>query len=201
MKDSKKFWNRQAKSFNSGSSPEMDALLRRSRKYLKADDVVMDFACGAGISTVGMAEHVSSVVGVDYSEEMIRYAKERGAGKDNVSFLAGTIDDASIEAGSFDVVVAFNVLHLLDDVDTVIERVSSLLKPGGRFIAQTVCLNDRRSLEAGFVRFISRLSMFPTVTKLSSNDLNQKFKAAGFEVVECDVSSGGIAEAYLVMEK
>lgn len=201
MKDERNFWNKQAKRFNSDDDPEMDRLVIRSRQYIGKSDVVLDFACGAGVSTYKMADSVASITGVDYSEEMIRYARQRCAAKNNVGFVAGTIDSPSIGTETFDVVVAYNILHLLDDIDGLIKRVNEVLKPGGRFIAQLICLDERPSLGASVIKLVSRFGMFPTVAKMNSRDLKAKFEAAGFETIECDVSGGGFAETYIVMEK
>jgi SAM-dependent methyltransferase len=42
----------------------------------------------------------------------------------------------------FDVVCAFSLLHLIDDIPNVFEATFRKLKPGGYFLTKTVCLKD-----------------------------------------------------------
>ena len=43
-------------------------------------------------------------------------------------------------------ILAFNVLHLLEDVTEVIQRIDQLLKKGGYFVALTPSIAERKIL-------------------------------------------------------
>jgi SAM-dependent methyltransferase len=46
--------------------------------------------------------------------------------------------------GSFDVVVAGNVLHLVPDLERALDALSDVLRPGGKLVAPTFVHDERR---------------------------------------------------------
>src|SRR4051812_35679829 len=78
---------------------------------LRADDRVLDVACGAGALVVDVAPRVDRAVGVDLSEGMLQIARSRlHAAPDasrlaNVEFLLGPSDALPFDDGSFTALV------------------------------------------------------------------------------------------------
>ena len=66
---------------------------------------------------------------------MIELARANAPG---IRFDVGTIDDLE---DKFDIVLALNILRLVEDVEHVLSRVDGLLNPGGRFVSVTTCMN------------------------------------------------------------
>lgn len=58
----------------------------------------------------------------------------------SIAFEVARADAADWPDGTFDVVLGFNVLHLVAVRDAVLQNVCRLLKPGGLFISKTPCL-------------------------------------------------------------
>jgi 2-polyprenyl-3-methyl-5-hydroxy-6-metoxy-1,4-benzoquinol methylase len=48
-----------------------------------------------------------------------------------VGFIQGDVFDDAIAPGSFNVVLAFNLLQLLEDIPAIVQRVHTLLRPAG----------------------------------------------------------------------
>lgn len=99
---------------------------------------VLDLACGPGINFERLRADVGpggTVVGLDYSEGMVRQARERadGAGWENVAVVRA---DATVPfpVDGFDAVITTMALHTMHDVDAVVENVHAALRPGGRFV-------------------------------------------------------------------
>jgi 2-polyprenyl-3-methyl-5-hydroxy-6-metoxy-1,4-benzoquinol methylase len=201
MKDSKKFWDRQAKKINTESSKETEQLIGKSQQYLKAIDIVMDFGCGTGASTRGIAKYVKAIYGVDYSEEMIRVAKSNASNPKNVSFLATTIDDAQFSKGTFDVVVAYNVFHLLDDIDGIMPRIAELLKPNGILISNTPVIEKRKNIMTYLIQILSKIGVFPSVNLMKSDALKNKIDSFGFSDIESTLSSDAVPNLFLVSRR
>ena len=66
----------------------------------------------------------------------------------NINFEKATIFDINEK---YDVVLAFNLLHLLEDPERVIQKIDEILKQGGRFISTTPCMKEQVLLRiAGF---------------------------------------------------
>ncbi|MFB6340299.1 class I SAM-dependent methyltransferase [Saccharicrinis sp. FJH62] len=65
----------------------------------------------------------------------------------------------------FDAIVSYHVIHLLEDIEKVLQKIHDLLKPGGLFILTTVCLKDKitlkKRLEIYAFLVIKNLEFFP----------------------------------------
>ena len=76
MHKSEKFWNR----VSGYSKPEpIGASLRvvtECKRFLKADDYVLDFGCGPGVLTNLFAADVRAIEAIDISSGMLTTAKE-----------------------------------------------------------------------------------------------------------------------------
>jgi len=155
-------------------------------KYLSPGDRVLEFACGTGIVTVDVAPHVSHIRAIDISEEMVIHAREKvtKAGLVNVEVTQTDLFDPSLAEGSFDAVLAFNVLLYLDNFEEVMARISTLLKPGGMFLSASDCLGEKLT-KVGIQKFFrSRTGRMPYVAFFTQKSLAKKIARNGFEVLE-----------------
>lgn len=100
---------------------------------LSSAATVLEVGCGAGFAARYLKGRVGSFCGVDYSENLIHYARVHNSGP-QVEFVAADIKDFQPQR-SFDVIFAIGLLHHLDDLDSMLENVVHLLKPGGWFVA------------------------------------------------------------------
>ncbi len=97
---------------------------------------VLDLACGVGYGTHLVAARnaaVTGALGVDLSEEAIRYATER-YGSPRVRFRVGDAMRFSDLAG-FDTVVSLETVEHLPDPRAFFGRLVQLLRPGGVLVA------------------------------------------------------------------
>jgi ubiquinone/menaquinone biosynthesis C-methylase UbiE/GT2 family glycosyltransferase/archaellum component FlaC len=100
---------------------------------------VLDIACGEGYGAYLLSESARLVVGIDNSEETIRYAASKYV-KKNLKFMLGDAGEIPIEGSAlFDLVVCFETIeHLQAGVQVKFMReVKRLLKPSGLFIVST----------------------------------------------------------------
>src|SRR5690349_11454840 len=90
--------------------------LDHTRRYLKATDAAAEFGCGTGTTALKLAPAVARIVASDISPEMIAIGREKAAADrvENVEFAVATPEAAPWPDASFDVVLAFNLLHLID---------------------------------------------------------------------------------------
>ena len=103
-----------------------------SAPYLTPNNRVLDFACGTGLVTLPVAQMAAEVCAIDISDEMVRHLKEKIAeqGVGNVSVSCMDLFDESLRPGSFDAVVACNVLLYLEKrAREVLTRIHELLRP------------------------------------------------------------------------
>ncbi|MFT4970673.1 MAG: 2-polyprenyl-3-methyl-5-hydroxy-6-metoxy-1,4-benzoquinol methylase [Chitinophagales bacterium] len=95
-----------------------------------------------------LAKSLKAMEAIDISSGMIKVAKERAEAEsiNNISYSETSIFDERFKEESFDVILAFNVLHCIEDIPSLIKRIRSLLKPKGVFISSTACLKEKKSL-------------------------------------------------------
>ena len=154
--------------------------------YLKPTDNVLDFACGTCIISAGMAGHVAKVRAIDISEKMVELGRTRieKLGIGNVELSQCGLFDESLEPGSFDAVVAANVLCYLEHWDREMERIRSLLKPGGLFLSATDCLGQQITGE-GVRKFIKmHTGKMPYEAFFRMKGLEKKIAGSGFTILE-----------------
>ena len=141
------FWDRLAKGYDDEIGQDTVAI---TRKYLRSDDRVLDFGCARGAYTAAFAPNVKEIRGIDISPKMIELARASNHG---LRFDVGGIEDVQ---DTFDVVLALNVLHLVDDLERTLLRIDEILKPGGRFVSVTSCMKTNLLLRvAGLVARLS----------------------------------------------
>lgn len=174
MTRSEKFWDGMAENFDKGESnfePIHLKAIENARKHLSASDVVLDYGCATGTKAFELAGHVKSIEGIDISPKMIAVAQRRAneGHIENVTFAQATLFDERYQRESFDVILAFNILHLLKDNQETIRRVSELLKPGGRFISATPCLGEKKALRTALQFYpallLSKIGVIPQYLK------------------------------------
>ncbi|MFZ1747398.1 MAG: glycoside hydrolase family 99-like domain-containing protein [Nitrospirales bacterium] len=91
---------------------------------------VLDIACGEGYGSALLAEVARSVVGVDASEEVIRYAVERYQ-RSNVQFTQGACGHIPLPDASIDLIVSFETLEHHDEHHEMMREFVRVLRPDG----------------------------------------------------------------------
>ncbi|HLC41156.1 MAG TPA: class I SAM-dependent methyltransferase [Methylomirabilota bacterium] len=127
------------------------------RQFVRATDRALDVGCGNGFTTNRIAQSVREIVGVDYSEEMIRRAvtenDRNGAERHSkVTFkVRDVLELDPADLGLFDAVISERCLINLGswaDQKRAIAKIASVLKPGGRFIFLEGSKQGRQQLNA-----------------------------------------------------
>jgi SAM-dependent methyltransferase len=120
--------------------PEGERLLAR----LPADcGAVLDVGCGTGALCRRLAGRAGRVVGIDLSPEMVRIARVRSAGIDNLELAVADVMTWEPPAGGFDAVVSMAALHHLP-LAAGLARLAAAVRPGGLLLV--VDLFDTRGL-------------------------------------------------------
>jgi 2-polyprenyl-3-methyl-5-hydroxy-6-metoxy-1,4-benzoquinol methylase len=193
MVDSKTFWDKMAPKYAESQMRSVDDYehtLARTLSYLTPQMRVLEMGCGTGTTALRLAPHVKAFVGTDQSSEMIRIARDKAADEhSNLEFrVLGAAESAQLEEG-FDVVMGFNLFHLVPDADAVLADIFKMLKPGGLMISKTPCLMDKafgwkRFLVAGMLPILKRIGKAPDVGLWRIADVDRRIADAGFETLE-----------------
>lgn len=86
---------------------------------------VLDIGSGAG-KTLEMLSHLGKAIGVDSSQEAIKYSAKRGL--NNV--MLQRAEELKFRASSFDIITILDVLEHVDD-KKVMSEIARILRPGG----------------------------------------------------------------------
>ena len=193
MVDSKTFWDNMAPKYAESqmrSVEDYEHTLARTLSHLTPEMRVLEMGCGTGTTALRLAPHVKAFVGTDQSSEMIRIARDKAADEhSNLEFrVLGAAESAQLEEG-FDVVMGFNLFHLVPDADAVLADIFKMLKPGGLMISKTPCLMDKafgwkRFLVAGMLPILKRIGKAPDVGLWRIADVDRRIADAGFETLE-----------------
>lgn len=210
MNKSEEFWDKASKNYDK-TEERFEYIHKKARentkKYLKESQIVLDYGCGTGTASCEFASLVKEINGIDISSEMIRIAKEKSAASkvDNVNFEKADIFDNRYQNESFDVILAFNMLHTVPNPQSVVQRVNDLLKHEGLFISITPCLGQKMSflvnLQIQFVRVLCKLGVIPIpIRRIKSTDIDDLLASGNFQPIESEKIFKG-ASSYFVTAK
>ena len=211
MDKAKDFWDKSAENYDK-TEERFEHIHRTARekakKHLKNSDVVLDYGCGTGTVACEFADSVREIHAIDISTGMIEIAKEKAdAGNvENVDFLPADIFDERYKKESFDVVLAFNMLHTVPDPEKVVQRTHELLKPDGTFISVTPCLRDKMSLAVSaqiqLVRLLGATGIIPIpIRRLKSSELDDLMANGNFEIIDTESIYQGASSYFMVAKK
>ena len=115
------------------------AAAARAAELVPAGARVLDCAAGTGEFSLTAAERAGSVLCTDLSLPMLDRARKKAKkrGLTNISFAQRDITALPDRDGSFDAVIAANVLHLLPQPERAVRELWRVAAPRGRLILPT----------------------------------------------------------------
>jgi len=192
MQQNAQFWDNVAAKYAKSKIDDPEAYettLARTRSYLKAEDHALELGAGTGTTALHLAGSVARYTVSDGSRAMIDIAREKiwDAGATNLEFLVSDVDGAP--DGPFDVVLAFNLLHLIEDLDGALSRIQQLVKPGGLFISKSLCEPEEGAswkfrLLRMAIPLMQMMGKAPFVAFRRMEDFERQIRDAGFEIIE-----------------
>jgi 2-polyprenyl-3-methyl-5-hydroxy-6-metoxy-1,4-benzoquinol methylase len=188
MNTSENFWDRMAPNYDREEKKDKGIYMKiveKLKKYLKKSDIVLDYGCGTGLVANEIAATVKAVYAIDMSSKMIEIAIEKADARKitNIDYVQSTLFDERYKKGSFDAVLVFYVLHLLEDLPRAIQRIHELLKPGGLIISTTPCMGEKPFLGILF-SLVSKIGLIPKISHLKISGLEDLLVNNKFEIIE-----------------
>jgi phosphatidylethanolamine/phosphatidyl-N-methylethanolamine N-methyltransferase len=157
---------------------------------------VLEVAAGTGLLTAAIAPRAGRVVATDYADSMLVLLRERmnRARISNVETARRDIYALGYPPGSFDAVVAGNVLHLVPDLDRAIHALRDVLRPGGKLIAPTFVHDETLRSKVLSRLFASFMVMHRRFTAASLRDA---LGGHGLRIARSETIPGPIPIAYV----
>lgn len=97
---------------------------------------VLDVCCATGQHLMGFADEMQACTGIDFSLPYLQKANEdrNNKGLENTRYACSDAHNIPFRSNSFDLAYSFSSLYVIPDVDTVINEIARVLKPGGKCI-------------------------------------------------------------------
>ncbi|MDP3887578.1 class I SAM-dependent methyltransferase [Hydrogenophaga sp.] len=187
-----RFWDRIARKYAADPIADMagyEATLRRVQGLLSAEQDVLEIGCGTGTTALRLAPCTRRLLATDVSANMIAIAREKLAAQPTpqLSFAVADADAPVAGHKACDAVLAFNLLHLVSDLDQALAQVVQALRPGGLLISKTACIAEMNPLIPWLALPLMRaIGKAPHVLCFDGDALQAAIARQGMEIVSVE---------------
>lgn len=163
---------------------------------------VLDCAAGTGEFSLAAARRAGSVLCTDQSEAMLGRARKKAAKRrlSNIGFAVRDITALPDPDGSFDAVIAANVLHLLADPEPAVRELWRVTAPGGRLILPTYLQGKAGAAYGSMIKIYQGVG-FHYEHAFTAQSYREFLERLELGPVAVEVISGGVPECIGVIEK
>jgi SAM-dependent methyltransferase len=128
-------WNENASFWSNGSKHMWDSGSRSGvvpfvKKYVPRGAKIIDVGCGDGYGSFLLGKEGYEVIGMDYSNEMVKQATAHNK-EENVSFVKGDIGAMPFEDGTFHSVMAITSVEWTESPLKALNEFHRVLQEGG----------------------------------------------------------------------
>ncbi len=150
--------------------------------------IVLDIGCGGGIYSLAWAQMgVKQVIGIDFSEKMIKTALEYANDTSNLSFHVGNAVSTQRGGGTADIVFERALIHHNSDLSACVKEAHRLLVPNGQYIIQdrtpkdVKCPSSRNHIRGFFFERYPRLLQVEDDRRRSIENVERHLLQSGFK--------------------
>lgn len=173
-------------------------MLKYVEELVPKGATVLDTAAGTGQLSFAAAKKAKEVVCTDLSVNMLGNARKKAQrlGIDNICFEAGNIFDLVDEDETYDVVMAGNVLHLLEVPENAVKELWRVTKKGGLLILPTYVNASKPTL----VKLYKKLGFDPA-RDYTPTDYKKMLESYDLGKVKTKLIRGRVPCCFAVMKK
>lgn len=175
-------------------------MCRMVSEEIKSSDVVLECACGTGMISKAIAPVCKSLTATDFSEGMLKRARKKCSKFPNITFQMADIMSLDYADESFDVVVAANVIHLLDHPYQALAELDRVCKKGGRLIIPTYVNREKTGKTGGVVKAIGKAGA-DFKQQFTYSNYRAFFEKAGYRKIETELIQGRVPCAVAIITK
>jgi len=187
-----RFWDRIAVKYAADPIADMagyEITLQRVQGLLSADQAVLEIGCGTGTTALRLAPFTRRLLATDVSAGMIGIARQKLVTEPvpQLSFAVADADTLVASQAKYDVVLAFNLLHLVTDLDRALELAAQTLRPGGLLISKTACISEMNRLIPWLAIPVMRaMGKAPHVLCFDAAELQSAIARQGMDIVSVE---------------
>ena len=123
-----------------------------------------------------------------------------------MEFTQALIGDRRLADTAFDVILAFDILHILEDFEQAVQRIYGLLKPGGIFLIVTPCMRERMTVlsrvQVAFYILMTGLGLIPVkLNRFTFADMKNTLATSHFVLLDTEVLFFKMSSLFLAVKK
>lgn len=199
------FWDKVAKYYdlaevlNGKAYREMCGL---TAKLTPRGAKVLECAGGTGELSFAVATKAESVLCTDNSEQMLEVARQKAEkkGVDNIGFERRNIFHLDDPDETYDIVIAGNVLHLLDSPENAVRELYRVTKRGGKILLPTFMTRNDSKLSDVLLTAYKALG-YEASTEYTPRSYVFMLKGCNLGIVKAKIIKGLVPVCYAVIVK
>ncbi len=124
-----------------------------------SNDKILDVGCGAGSIILPLSQTTPFTYGIDLSENMIKIAKKKDVEK-KTQWLVGDILKYNFPIEFFNLIISFEAIHLLTDMNLFLKKIIPVLKTKG-YLCMGFCIyNWETPMYKDIVKILNQNEIF-----------------------------------------
>lgn len=201
----RKFWDSHAAKYDSHINKGARENYQLMFQFLKDDSQnaksILEVATGIGLISFEIYDAEKQMIACDLSPEMIKIAKQKAftLNKRNIKFEVGDIYELNYQEGSFDLIIASNILHLLVQPELAINELKRLLSKNGILILPTYL--HGHNLLSHLISRITSLSGFKVGSRWNKKSFESFLHMQKLEIIKSIKLKSIMPMQYVVCEK
>lgn len=201
----KTFWDRVAFIYDIAESMNgraYRAMLSSIVSLVRDKSEVLECAAGTGAISISVSSKAKSVLCTDLSLSMLKQARRKAEKKrlNNIIFAERNLLALPEKDGSFDVVIAANVIHLLEKPHDALAELWRVTRNGGLLIVPTFLTQGSKS---GFRFLIKIYKMigFQPIHNFSESQYREMLETSDLPKPDIRVLQGKVPVGFAVFRK
>jgi ubiquinone/menaquinone biosynthesis methyltransferase len=123
-----------------------------SMAEVRAGERALDLACGTGDLAFAVAANGARAFGLDITHRMLQLAQAKSTA---ARFITGDMTSLPFRSASFDLVTTGYGLRNVPDLDTAIDEIARVLRPGGRLLSLDFNRPESAVIRAGYLAYLT----------------------------------------------
>jgi ubiquinone/menaquinone biosynthesis C-methylase UbiE len=206
------YWNKTATTLEAGEERVAGKSFRQaiSQKLIQEHDLgeVVEFGCGTGVFTKALAQNAKHIVATDLSDEMIKIARTRLEGFQNISVEKADCENTSFSSGRFNTVFMANLIHVIENPQKALQESWRILRNDRTLLITSGTIYGMRPFEKikMSIRAIKIIRMWGRPPRYfrgnySPDELSSLVESAGFKVEKIELIGDRMKALYLRARK
>lgn len=179
------YWDKKASDYDNHLKKSENAYLKIIEliKHESSEtQTILDIGTGTGEIPIALSDNVEKIIATDLSQEMINIAnlKIKKLNINNITFQVQDCYNLGYNDEMFDIIIASNLLHLLDKPEQFLNSIKRLLKKNGKLIVPTFLHNE--SIKTKIISKILEFKGHPINTRFDSKSMIEFITKCGYDI-------------------